>query len=500
MKKSPYFRIGVLLLIAGFIYSCVKDEMPATNETKTLSSMTLAEARGYFDAAAPTLRTRSDASSSDFETFFTLGDFNPDWAQGAISEHPDLASADIPAPSQYFYGVVYGEGEAARAYLINHDLLVVKDRTERLTPACYLRFFVPDSTCIEVYTAEVCATLLHSEAKTIFSGVAIYTTLEGMPVGVDSYSEGCLVDGVFLGDTTLLWEARCEKLLAMMPDVLFLRCKKQDETRGGYTLPQWLIDWPIFGGDISPVVCNGTRPPRPTSLSDTKPIIDDGQTPPNKPSLNNIVGTGGGGYIDPTGSKKMPITYTDKITVSDPKLMHLLDSLLLDCLGKNLVESLSNNVEVIFSNRSGAGVQKDSEGNVIYPITHVIELKSDENRPFVLMEELIHTYQKMLPNYTNRRLNNEIEAKIGWTLYLKRLEVNLNTQLGAYKNEAGLDAFSFLADYYTSGTSANDPSFRERYEDAVDALRKISGYSNATEYPLSPDYNLNMLKKLMKDC
>ena len=118
------------------------------------------------------------------------------------------------------------------------------------------------------------------------------------------------------------------------------------------------------------------------------------------------------------------------------------------------------------------------------------------------MEELIHAYQYQripLDDIRTRKLNNEIESKLGWFLFEKKnsvdsdifFEKDFDSQLG--KN--GTASFHLLAASYNSD---NKFLYDYAYNEAIFSLRTIAAYRNYSE---SQDArNFNLLLELLKNC
>lgn len=118
------------------------------------------------------------------------------------------------------------------------------------------------------------------------------------------------------------------------------------------------------------------------------------------------------------------------------------------------------------------------------------------------MEELIHTYQYQRMSrdgFQTRKINNEIEAKVGWFLYQDRryegichTQVDYDRQLGT----GGTPIFQILSIYVKYPEEI--PS--RLYEQAIQALRTIETYSSE-KYPESEKArNFDLLLDLMKNC
>ncbi len=204
----------------------------------------------------------------------------------------------------------------------------------------------------------------------------------------------------------------------------------------------------------------------------------------------------------------MQYDWNTAIKYEDEQVEKLLDSLGMDCMGGTLIRSLD-----------GVTILTGQDGNYYDHTNKTIHLQNHDKygyRDYVLLEELIHCYQYQECASSGRRfptLNDEIEAKVGWLVYIDgQLEydyiVSGKTQLG---NDA--DALYMMADLLSFGANPSGAEFSELYfrsKESLQSLRKKSEHFPFVEpcypqdkYPFVEDYTFGRfenLYKLMKDC
>lgn len=122
---------------------------------------------------------------------------------------------------------------------------------------------------------------------------------------------------------------------------------------------------------------------------------------------------------------------------------------------------------------------------------------------YFLLEELIHAYQYQNGKSHGREnaLNNEIEAKVGWLLYLERKDGKQYTIAGTGSEiggKSGINAFRDLIYCFKNDIDNESLFFQSAYNDAIDALREFKSYSNISESP--ENRNFDNLKELSSNC
>ena len=448
----------------------------------------VAKARAYYDGASCTTRTIVEPGP------LTPGDYSLDWEQAEVSLDSLLSSVDVPIDMQYrYYRYLQPEPDSVELVPIYSKLVVVKEHPT-LLEGCYIRHLMPARSMISAYPDYDYDALLNSRPKTDFSGVSLYTDLNGWPMCIGYYYEGELLVDAFLFDRAYSLEENIARMSDLLGDLTVARCSKV-ETRAQKDSP--VLD----GGEIEEVVCIGQRP----QTEDPEPeIVVDKNSDHPKPihfQVENGLGSGGSSSSSNNSSDNNDNSskHNDKIKFEDEETEEavepLLDSISQDCMGKTLLEALDG-----VTIKIGAGQDQF--------IKNTIFLENDKTygyRDYVLMEELIHCYQRQIQgtNANLRELDNEIEAKVGWYLYKQyRAKKNLNQQQlqQAFGPRKGQTAFESLALFYITDANNNDYYYNKYYLDAIETLRRLPSYKGMTISTDPNDRIFKTLQQLNADC
>lgn len=495
--KKIFYSI-VLSLFAAVTCFCSKHEVEFVKKTDSdVVRLSVSEARQYVESL---LRAGTRSADTANDNPLVLGDFSMDWVQSESSVGDILYSLDIPVNSEYKY---YSVGfDSLDNYLLTpmyHKMVVVKEGLTETLDA-YLRFYIPDREHALSHSESYYNALLNSDVKTEFTGMSVYSTLDGFPVAAGRYSDGVLEESAFLFDTLRPMAENAARLAKLLDGRLAARVRNVSavSTRMQYSDG---YGWEL---DIEEVVVVG-KP-----IKRIGPQIEDYL---RDPLADDGFGRGGGGGSSSTGSngeegkgpnddKKYP--KNPRIETDDPKICDDLDEFLKDCMGQILVGSLNVNVQIIPNNPGckQETIYKTTEGQLLSQ-QFIIYLSSNY-RDYAFMEELIHVHQKIskTKEWVNQhKLNNEIEAKLGWVLYLNRKNKGDNIAIDrALGGREGRDIFFALANCFMQKGFNND-EFYDLYGQTASFLRRIKAYSDETNYPFNQNFKrIDTLMKLMEDC
>lgn len=417
--------------------------------------MSVAEARRYFERVAAPTRAGGE------EGTLTLGTYMPDWSLATVSAGEVLSSTDVPVRGEFRYFRYrideYGEPRFTPIY---HKLVVVKDSRSGVMSS-YLRFYVPDPDYAAGRTADDYDRLLNSGSKGDFTGLAVYTSLDGFPVHAVRYAGGACQAEAFLYDKS--------------------RTQAENTARLGEML------------DGLSVVCS-----RETAVTRAEAEAEKSEP---------VDGGGGGASSNPGSPANTRYRENENIMLasdSREKLEPLLDSLRQDCMAGKIIGSIRGNVTIrtgFFGSSVMIPTAYTFEGGTVWDDFEIrMGSRLDD---ITLLEELFHTHQcsgKTPEEYRGMRLNNEIEAKLCWYMY--RLKIGNMNGVSKYISEGeGRRIFGTLSKYIMAGNIKSD-NFREEYRNAASLLRSMSrSYADVTLYPFSEDaVNVDVLMKMMEDC
>ena len=252
--------------------------------------MSVAEARRYFERVAAPTRAGGE------EGTLTLGTYMPDWSLATVSAGEVLSSTDVPVRGEFRYFRYrideYGEPRFTPIY---HKLVVVKDSRSGVMSS-YLRFYVPDPDYAAGRTADDYDRLLNSGSKGDFTGLAVYTSLDGFPVHAVRYAGGACQAEAFLYDKSRT-QAENTARLGEMLDGLSVVCSR--ETAVTRAEAEAEKSEPVDGGGIEAIVVSAKHPVNHIKYErpDTDPV-----KPTEEDRGPSGSGGGGGGASSNPGS------------------------------------------------------------------------------------------------------------------------------------------------------------------------------------------------------
>lgn len=500
MKKRFYLIVAGCIIILSLVVACSEDTVNRTRQGGCSDVLSVAEARRYFERMAVPTRAGEE------EGALTLGVYTPDWSQAEISEGGVLYSADVPVQGEYRYYLYrldeYGKPRFSPIY---HKLVVVKEcRTGEM--ASYLRFYVPDPDYAAGRMADDYDRLLNSASKEDFTGLSIYTTLDGYPVSAARYDGGALQEAAFLYDGAGTQAENTAHLNDML-DGLRVGCSRDAAVTRAEAESE-------MNGKIDVVEIYGIRPVNTFKYLQRPPIdpteqdrLGGGDSGGGSSSGGGGGGGTGGNFVIPGSMGYNRYRGNENIFLAaegEDQLEPLLDSLRKDCMAEKIIGSIHGHVGIC-TGFFGSSVMVPTayifgEDTVWNDFDIKMGSRVDD---ITLLEELFHTHQcsgKTLEQYRGMRLNNEIEAKLCWYMY--RLKIGNLSGINKYMSEGeGRRIFGTLSKYVMSGDIKSD-NFQKEYRNAAFLLRKMShSYANATLYPFSEEaLNVDVLMKMIEDC
>lgn len=524
-----YSRLAWMLALLLLGTSCRTDDSDSATPPETVRPFTLEEAFATCEQA------RSQTRAADDEGVLAPGETDIFWETAAYSQNEYGASYDVEIFVDRCYRTVWTlpDGRSLGDLILPRLVIVKAAEIYERTTTAYLAYYIPDPDESRSPVDDPAAGLLNSLPKPGFSGRILYTSLAGFPVAAAKYGDGELLDHAFLFEETdsLSILRSIEHYNRLVADIRVspVRENGYDETRSNPNdgTTEETTDEMINGEEIGEVVVVAS-PKRPKlditpdiDWKNFRPTDPVGLVPPGRPGAGPG-GNSGKDNSDSDDSNKDGYSKNPNIRVYDDVTQELLDELYDDCMGQTLLKSIKN-VSIYIDDIPQADLdqyhQHDIDltkylgNNCTVPFYKDNSLESvkiffadggakGRKRGYVLMEELIHAYQHQAlsrDDYNNQRLNNEIEAKVGWFLYQDRryegichTQVDYDRQLGT----GGTPIFQILSIYVKYPEEI--PS--RLYEQAIQALRTIETYSSE-KYPESEKArNFDLLLDLMKNC
>lgn len=507
MKHLSCLKTLLFLLCAvPCLHSCSREEEPPARVQGKSVRLTVEEARHYVESQLARFTRNAGEDAPDR---LVLGNYSVDWSRAESSVGDILYSVDVPAEGTYSYCSVGFDSLGTPVFTpMYHKLVVVKDgETEAMES--YIRFYIPTREHALAHSEPYYDALLNSDVKGDFTGMSVYTTLDGFPVCAGRYTEGILEDSGFLGDTLRTVEDNALKIAHLLDGMLAVRMSCLTRAKDGGTKPGADADTAIRNlGGIDDVIVIGKPLQKKNENVEFKwePAGGGGDIPKPDPLDDDKPFTGGSGNKedDPDKSDDDDGRYekNKNIATDDPNIMRLLDSIAVDCMGEILISTLSDKVTIVRGSTYGAGAL------VVQPILgdggawagNKYRIEISNYLDISLIEELIHLHQhsgKSPDAVRSYRMNNEIEAKLGWYMYRQRvnkLDDDVGAALGVMQ---GLPVFRGLSQNYESN-GLNSAEFYNLYMSAVTILRP--SYP-AEKYPFSESHmTFADLLELMKNC
>ena len=161
---------------------------------------------------------------------YTLADtdYTPLWDKAVSSENDHIVSIDVPIYSTAAAFVSNGNGENMR--MTTQKLVFIQNKESKETYS-YLLTLCPDEECANKY-ADLNKVFIHAGDKSQFSGVAIYTDLEGGLVAMAQYVLGKEYKYTYVGAVNVADDIKSAKIESILADYT-LYLSTMPITRGG---------------------------------------------------------------------------------------------------------------------------------------------------------------------------------------------------------------------------------------------------------------------------
>ena len=480
MQKSHLLRLFVSCMLVAAIYACTKHDLPYATDP-VVRPYTVAQAKTFYESYLDVSRAGDEGSGP-----LAPMDYRLDWEQALPSFDSLLSSVDVPINlSRRYFHLQQVESDSCYLQPIYPKLVVVKEHPRNLE-GVYLRYYLPSAEQMSRQPSSFYDGLLNSHPKYGFSGMSIYATLSGHPVCAVTYRDSHVQTYALLYDRKGTLEENAALLDSLLATARVFRTvepasRATGEDQGGSGDPG-------NGREIEVVVIEGKRPPIPTIPDYPPPVPDMGIE-------ERVFGGGGGGgggsgTQTESGDDENPdedeeeeeeeetdslstYKYNDKIQFTDERIEELLDSLFEDCMGKTLIMELGN---VTIQTGQDAN---NSNGSII----NLREHSKYGYRSYVLMEELIHCYQQQRDSHSVHpfpSIHYEIEAKVGWMMYLQRTGNELNAAQTKALLGHSYRGVVDLVDCLEIGVEYSNIFYQTAYQDAIYYLRHMK---NGTVYP-----------------
>jgi len=381
---------AAMLLALTSIVACNKCEMP---EPDTRPPFEIAEARERFEQQL-SQRTRSAAAESGG---LYLGEIEVDWDAAVTSGGENLYSIDAPISNEYTY-MAACDSVVMRTHT---QLVSVKDKSSGAVKS-YIRITVPTPEYARTHRMSDMRRLTNTGKQGDFSGLIIYTSMEGVPLyAVRTYKGEVILSASVLDHENMDYAYALRYILS---GFTFFR-HDNIHTRGNDTLN---------GGEIGDVIVTAYNYRSGTYVDFKKHpgvrTFDELRYEEIENSMN--VGPssdiGGGGGWNNNGSRVDSVNWKGKIKIVGPKqqnnnIKEHLKELSKIPIFQKLMEALTAqgvNITIMYK------LDIQYEANALPD--GLIEYRSLETAG-ELLEEIFHEYQRA--NIRMSQIDNKFEAK-----------------------------------------------------------------------------------------
>ena len=433
--KFKRLNITILLLLLGGCTSTLNDDSLTIEKDLSLN-----EAREIYEKHNALIATKSQASPNNFFQRNVAGLL---WDKAKSSSNEKNSCVDIPILSDYIYGAFLKDAKG-KMYISKcyHSITVLKTKKNNKFYV-YNHFYFPEESLanedIGKYDDNLYRNYTNNEKKTEFSGIEVFSTLDGKIVTVNKYISGKIIEKSFIGAKNENIKAMTDLLNSYFYKVFHLNKRdgglssnSQPKTKVDYVLCD-VCDYYLFYMITECVfMCancgyymylsgfNGT-----TTLNEIT-IIGDGEgysaggddydpTPPGDDEGGNG-GDGGDGEDDGGngGDGNQGIVPNWEFDVqSQLQILPAIYTIYEDCAGAALIDAISEDyLRFVYVPGLGVMAQFIHNGDRIeWLLDGIID-------PTTLFEELVHAYQSYSGNYArSHKMNIEIEAKLATFMY-----------------------------------------------------------------------------------
>ncbi len=550
MKKTFCFcKAGVYLLIVLCFGACSYDWDDDFIQ-KEPADLSVDEARDFFEKEVMGTATRS-ADRVEQPLMWSLGDIIPKWNKGVPTGASSICSVDVPIEnSTYCYRMIQTDPQTGEKSFVKcyHKLVVVKDRkTGKL--GNYVVFFIAANDYAKAHPGDVSKRFNNDGEMSDFSGLKIYTTLEGGIIRVNKYNKGQKRQGVFLGSAKNKEEygRGLIRIMLMLEHMELQRGVKVgavtryegnddwiykngdyyiDMGLGFFWDPNYEVMLRDYDGDGKPdgvcldeVEIEGEYNP---SVPEEEPPYHEYPEPDPKPDgdgndtgnsgKNESQGDDGGGGLPGNSPNNAPkakaIFRNSNMTEYNWRVIEkMLDKITSDCLGehlyKGLKEHLGGKTLTIQFVAPKEGSSFNFDGNTA-GIKLTTEMESNQ-----LFHEMMHAfqaYQETESSYKASLINKELEARYVQYQYVRKLTeypgskwekqyTNTDVGMAIALLKSMVDAKGNLQPNVT-----DDMLLIQVYA-AKSAIEATSAYSAMPfDYSKSGIENFTSLQKISKDC
>lgn len=483
-------------IVAGW-FGCQKDPLPVVGPNGRPTKFSIQEARSLYEYQVEA-QTRANRKGGILDP----GEIYPYWEGADYSENSMIAGYDVGIVVDHYFEFLQPTPDGrfrAREMFPRLVSLSTIDRSRQ--PVALIAYYLTDLPQTSLEEEDPGKDLLNCEPKVGFTGRILYTTLDGHPVAISHHIQGEQVNEAYLWNATdsVSLQNLCDRFNDIAQGIYIRSEEASHNTR---TIYDWYTDEDgnIIIIEIEAVECVARLGPKGVDIPMGTDIREFQITDPTSSGANNGGGSGEGSAGE--GEDSSQSEHNAKISSESDVVHDLLDSLMKDCMGQKLIQAIDMEVTIVVGGDKNS-VSLSPDGATI---TFGDGTEENLQRPYVLLEELIHIYQYQKlgrESFNQGKLNREIEAKVGWLRYEARRTGGFKS--GAYDQQLGGKGstvhFTDVITYCYPHYDGNNETHAYFYNLAATSIRKISIYSDEEKYPeIDSLRNFDCIEELSKDC
>lgn len=482
-------------IVAGW-FGCQKDPLPVVGPNGRPTKFSIQEARSLYEYQVEA-QTRANRKGGILDP----GEIYPYWEGADYSENSMIAGYDVGIVVDHYFEFLQPTPDGRfRVREMFPRLVSLSTIDQSRQPVALIAYYLTDLPQTSLEEEDPGKDLLNCEPKVGFTGRILYTTLDGHPVAISRHIHGEQVNEAYLWNATdsVSLQNLCDRFNDIAQGIYI---RSEEHAYGNGTRSEDL-GYDKDGGYIGDVVVVG-KPimpniaPKKSNPDKTEQLTDPTDVDNRKQNKNS-----GGSWGNGEGEDSSQSEHNAKISSESDVVHDLLDSLMKDCMGQKLIQAIDMEVTIVVGGDKNS-VSLSPDGATI---TFGDGTEENLQRPYVLLEELIHIYQYQQlgrESFNQGKLNREIEAKVGWLRYEARRTGGFKS--GAYDQQLGgqngTENFWILSKYCYPQYDHSDESHSFFYDAAVSSIRKISIYSDEEKYPeIDSLRNFDCIEELSKDC
>lgn len=443
MNAQQLLLLMAVVIGVFFVVSCSNQIEPNIVEKK--HSQFTESAIDYFEKHQH-IYTRSRSQIPTEKTPYILGEFAPDWnTETSIANDAKIYSDfELTKESRFVLFPGY-DVDVASVELHSQFVSIIDYKNDTINQ--YVATYIPSPEYISTYVEELENGLFNCEHLSDFSGVILHTTPTGYHISATRYANGIRTAHAFLYNKEQDREENIRDFLNIMDDIsVGIITKNIGNTRS---------DDVVYGGEIELIEIVYHKLEF-TSIELLEDVYDEDNYIVD--TLIDNFGIGGGASSEEEKEKDEKFLnakeFTNKIlknnlSTSDSLTLHImLEEILSDCMGRNLLTKIYDNniqIDITFDTNSGNNSRYCYNSNI--KNSSIVMSNSHSEG---LLHELYHFYQHFTYGYNifqQANVNFEVEAHLASVIYMSlptntdahsRFDKYIDTTLGSHLYDCSL--------------------------------------------------------------